>query len=126
MRNPGPISYKWPHVSLRSTAGYDLKKPLIVLHEQISDVVRHGKTVTASRREPRQAPRFMVTAGVDFGPNHLERDQQRLDGIIAGALSFGLSFRPSDLEPANPADLSLFRSMNADRNINVGLVAQNE
>jgi|SRR5215475_3665992 len=98
-----------------------LEKPLVVPYQQISHVVRDGKTVTTSGLKPRKLTGFVLLAGVDFSADHLKRYPQSLDSINAGAPPLDASFGPFNFKSTDPISFSLFRRMDPDRHLNAAV-----
>ena len=103
-----------------------LEKTLVVPYQQISHVVRDGKTVTTSGLKPRDLTSFVLLAGVDFSADHLKGYPQGLDSINAGAPSLDASFGPFNFESTNPFGSSLFRRMDPDRQVDAAVIVAHD
>ena len=103
-----------------------LQMGLVIPYEQITNTVRHRKTIAAARPEPHKFAHFVMSACIDFSSDHLQRNPQRLNRIDPSAPSFNASFGPFDLETANPIHFRLLRHMDPNWNLNIPAIIAGE
>jgi hypothetical protein len=74
----------------------------IIAHQLASKTCGHRKSVTSARRVKIQQAILVIAAGADFGPDHLQCENERLYRVNAPGVFDRFLIRPADFVSTGP------------------------